>query len=57
LPGIFGHLAQLSGVRGLEEYSPNQQQAMQNRGDALMQEAQATAAANAATPTTPTEGE
>lgn len=47
LPGIFGHLAQLTGVRGLEEYMPNQQQAMQNRGDSLMQEAQATATANA----------
>jgi hypothetical protein len=30
LPGMFVHLMQLLGVRGLEEYAPNQQVAMQN---------------------------
>ena len=45
LPGIFGHLAQLMGVRGLEEYLPNQEAAMQNRQQVLMQDAQAQAVA------------
>lgn len=30
LPGMFAHLAQLMGVRGLEEYSPEPQQVQQN---------------------------
>jgi len=31
LPGMFGHLAQLLGVRGMEEYIPQAQQAQQNQ--------------------------
>lgn len=30
LPGMLSHLAQLMGIRGMEEYSPNPQQAQQN---------------------------
>ncbi len=30
LPGMFAHLAQLMGVRGLSEYTPNPQQSQQN---------------------------
>jgi len=39
LPGMFAHLAQLMGVRGLEEYSPGPQQAQQNQQTAAMQQA------------------
>ena len=34
LPGMFAHLAQLMGVRGLEEYTPNPQLAQQNQAAA-----------------------
>jgi hypothetical protein len=39
LPGMFAHLAQLMGVRGLEEYSPAPQQVQQNQQAASMQQA------------------
>ena len=39
LPAMFSHLAQLMGVRGLEEYSPNAQQAQQNMQIAQAQKA------------------
>lgn len=39
LPQMFAHLAQLLGVRGLEEYTPNQQLAQQNMlQNAMMQQ-------------------
>ena len=41
LPGMFSHLAQLLGVRGLEEYTPSQEQAMQNQQQMLAMQAQA----------------
>jgi len=39
LPGMFAHLAQLMGIRGLEEYSPQPAQAATNltAGAALQQ--------------------
>jgi len=45
LPAIFGHLMQLTGVRGLEEYLPNPETAMQNRQQVLLQDARASAVA------------
>lgn len=39
LPQIFGHMAQLMGVRGMEEYIPNQQQAAGNIAAAQQAEA------------------
>jgi hypothetical protein len=39
LPGMFSHLAQLMGVRGLEEYSPQPQQVQQNQQTAAAQSA------------------
>ena len=39
LPGMFSHLAQLMGVRGLEEYAPQPQQVQQNQQTAAMQQA------------------
>lgn len=39
LPQIFGHIAQLMGVRGLEEYIPNQQAATANIAQAQATEA------------------
>lgn len=39
LPAMFSHLAQLTGVRGLEEYTPNAQQTQQNMlNSAMMQQ-------------------
>jgi len=52
LPGMFGHMAQLMGVRGLEEYTPNAEQANQNTQQALTMEAQA---AQQASPPPPSE--
>ena len=39
LPAMFAHLMQLMGVKGLEEYTPNQEQAQQNilAGQAMQQ--------------------
>lgn len=45
LPQIFGHIAQLMGVRGLEEYTPSQEQALGNQQQQMDMEAQAQAAA------------
>lgn len=39
LPGMFAHLAQLMGVRGLEEYSPQPNQVLQNQQVVAMQQA------------------
>lgn len=41
LPGMFSHLAQLMGIRGLEEYTPSQQQSVQNQQQAMAMQAQA----------------
>jgi len=38
LPGMFTHLAQLTGVRGLEEYTPQPQQVQQNLQQAKVPE-------------------
>jgi hypothetical protein len=38
LPAMFSHLAQLMGVRGLEEYAPSPQQVSQNQQTAAMQQ-------------------
>jgi hypothetical protein len=40
LPGMFSHLAQLMGVRGLEEYAPEPQQVQQNQQAAAQQSVQ-----------------
>lgn len=40
LPGMFSHLAQLMGVRGLEEYTPNPQEAQSNQQQAMALQAQ-----------------
>lgn len=53
LPQIFAHLAQLSGVRGLEEYTPTTEAANQNQQQQVMMEAQAQAAAQASSPNQP----
>jgi hypothetical protein len=43
LPGMFSHLMQLMGVRGLEEYTPNAEQATQNQQQAIQNEQAASA--------------
>lgn len=41
LPAMFAHLAQLMGVRGMEEYTPKPQQAVSNQQQAAATQAQA----------------
>jgi hypothetical protein len=48
LPGIFSHLMQLMGVRGLEEYVPQPQQVQQNQQAATAPTVEEQGAANAA---------
>lgn len=56
MPQIFGHLAQLLGVRGLEEYLPNSEAAAANIQNARQME-QATGKEGAASPDEVGEGE
>ena len=48
LPGMFSHLMQLMGVRGMEEYTPQPQQVQQNQQAATAPTVEEQGAANAA---------